>query len=106
MRPAQVILAGGGARSPLWRQIIADVFDLPVRRLEVAEQSAMGAILLAGSGLELFDPAEIAPRWATYGEAVTPDRSRRALYGELLDMFRSAYQKHREDFGRLQRFTI
>jgi xylulokinase len=102
-QPEQVILAGGGARSPLWRQIIADVFGLPVRRLAVAEQSAMGAILLAGSGLGLFDPAETAPRWATYGEAMAPDRGRRALYSELLALFRAAYRKHREDFGRLQR---
>jgi xylulokinase len=104
-RPEQLILAGGGARSPLWRQIIADVFGLPVRRLEVADQSAMGAILLAGAGLNLFDPAETAPQWATYGEAVVPNRGRYTLYGELLDLFRAAYRKHREDFGALQRIT-
>jgi xylulokinase len=104
-RPQQVILAGGGARSQLWQQIIADVFGLPVRRLEVTDQSALGAILLAGTGLDLFDPTQTAPQWARYGKPVTPDRGRQALYGELLQLFRAAYRKHQEDFERLQRIV-
>lgn len=47
-----VRLSGGGARSPLWRQIFADVFNKPVALLETEEGSAYGAALLAlvGSG--------------------------------------------------------
>jgi xylulokinase len=102
-KPERVTMAGGGAGSQLWRQIVADVFGLPVRRLEVKEQSAMGAIILAGAGLTLFDPAETARQWASYGPPLEPDQSRHALYRELLGLFRSAYRKHRDDFGLLQR---
>lgn len=102
-KPERVIMAGGGAGSQLWRQIVADVFGLPVRRLEVKEQAAMGAILLAGAGLTLFDPAETARQWASYGPPLVPDQQRHALYRELLGLFRSAYRKHRDDFGWLQR---
>ncbi|MEZ4583286.1 MAG: FGGY-family carbohydrate kinase [Caldilineaceae bacterium] len=52
-QPEHVILAGGGARSALWQQLVADVFGLPVRPLQVADQSAAGAALLA------------APAWAS-----------------------------------------
>ena len=42
-----VRLSGGGARSPLWRQIFADVFGKRVATLETEEGSAYGAALLA-----------------------------------------------------------
>ena len=45
----EVILAGGGAVSPIWRQIFADVFNLPVRTVYgSAEGGSFGAALVAG----------------------------------------------------------
>lgn len=45
--PAEVRLTGGAARSRIWRQMIADNFELPVRLLEAEEGAAMGAALNA-----------------------------------------------------------
>ncbi len=101
-KPERIIMAGGGARSRLWRQIVADVFGLPVQRLEVGEQSALGAVLLAGGGIGCFEPGPTAQTWATYGPPVEPNGQRHAFYQTLLPLFRSAYQKHREDFRQLQ----
>jgi xylulokinase len=101
-RPERIIMAGGGARSQLWRQIVADVFGLPVQQLEVGEQSALGAALLAGGGVGLLDPGSTAPQWAAYGPPVEPDPRCHATYQALLALFRSVYQKHREDFRQLQ----
>jgi xylulokinase len=39
---------GGGARSPFWRQLQADIFGLPVHRSSIEEGPAFGAALLAG----------------------------------------------------------
>jgi len=103
--PQRIVMAGGGARSPLWRQIIADVFGLPVQRLETGDQSALGALLLAGAGIDLFAPDMEAQSWATYGLPLEPDNGRHAFYQELLPMFRNAYQKHREDFATLQQLA-
>ncbi|MBN1993136.1 MAG: xylulokinase [Anaerolineae bacterium] len=101
-RPNRIIMAGGGAGSRLWQHIVADVFNLPVQRLEVSEQSALGALLLAGGGVGLFEPGPTAQTWAAYGPAVAPNKRRHAFYQELLPLFRSTYQKHREDFLQLQ----
>jgi xylulokinase len=101
-RPERIIMAGGGARSSLWQQIVADIFDLPVQQLQVGEQSAMGAILLAGGGVGLFEPGPTAQTWAAYGPLLKPNLQRHAFYQVLLPMFRSAYQKHREDFRQLK----
>ncbi len=46
----QVRVSGGGARSPLWRQILADVFDSELVTVNTTEGAAYGAALLAGVG--------------------------------------------------------
>jgi xylulokinase len=103
-RAERVIMAGGGARSRLWQQIIADVFGLPVRPLAVKEQAAYGAALLAGGGLHLFDPYEAAQAWVDYGQETTPDPNRHNQYMDMLQIFRDTYQKHKVDFQLLYDF--
>ena len=55
-----VRLGGGGARSPLWRQIQADVYGHAVETLAAEEGAAYGAAILAGVG---------AKSWSTVGDA-------------------------------------
>jgi xylulokinase len=95
IQPEQIILAGGGARSRLWQQMVADVFGLPVAKLRIEEQSALGAALLAGAGIGLFDITEASQRWAAYDAQADPDFSAREKYLELLTLFRSIYQKYK-----------
>jgi len=100
--PQRIIVAGGGARSQLWQQIIADVFGLPVQRLNVADQSALGAALLAGGCIGLFDPGEVAWTWGTRSPQVDPDGGRHELYSRMRAVFCSTYEKHRGDFRQLR----
>ncbi len=53
-------LGGGGARSPLWRQIQADVYAQDVQLLEAEEGGAFGAALLAGTGAGAWPTVEAA----------------------------------------------
>jgi xylulokinase len=46
----KVIVGGGGARSPVWRQIQADVYGHPVETVAAEEGAAYGAAILAGVG--------------------------------------------------------
>ncbi len=49
VQSSEIVLAGGGASSPIWRQIFADVFNLPVRTVYgSAEGGSFGAALVAG----------------------------------------------------------
>ena len=89
--PERIVMAGGGARSPLWRQIVADVFGLPVLALATADQAAIGAVILAIAGTTGRDPVETARAWASYGPPLTPNRERHARYAELYAIFREAY---------------
>ncbi len=105
--PSEIVVAGGGARSGLWQGIVADVFGLPVRPLAEADQTALGAALLAAAADARTAPADLARAWSagTRGEALSPDPSRRAAYEELLPIFRGAFAKLRDDFAALARFA-
>jgi xylulokinase len=56
----RVRLGGGGARSPLWRQIQADVYGHDVELVEAEEGAAYGAALLAGVGAEVWPSVDAA----------------------------------------------
>ena len=51
----KIYTSGGGAASPLWRQMQADIFNLPVYTMSAAsEGGAYGAVLVAGVGAGLW----------------------------------------------------
>jgi len=92
VRPREIRLTGGGARSPLWRQIAADVFGVPVVAMAQDESAALGGALQAawcdsparGSGPAL---AELCARSVSVDESTrcSPDRKRAALYRKRQD---------------------
>ncbi len=51
---SQVRVSGGGAKSPLWQQIMADVLDVELVTVNTTEGAAFGAALLAGVGAGIF----------------------------------------------------
>lgn len=56
----RIRLGGGGARSALWRQIQADVYQQPVETVEAEEGAAFGAAILAGVGVGAWSSVEEA----------------------------------------------
>jgi xylulokinase len=55
-----VRLGGGGARSPLWRQIQANVYGQPVETVAAEEGAAYGAAILAGVGVKVWPSVDAA----------------------------------------------
>jgi xylulokinase len=53
-------LGGGGARSPLWRQIQADTYGQAVEIVEAEEGAAYGAAILAGVGVKTWSSVDEA----------------------------------------------
>jgi len=98
----QVRASGGGARSPLWRQILADVFDTEVVTMTVTEGAAYGAALLAGVGAGIFrtvdDACEQTIRVLT---RVEPNPRNRAVYDWHYNTYRDLYPALRTTFDRL-----
>lgn len=90
--PAVARISGGGARSTLWREIVASVLGLPLELTESAEGSAFGAALLGGVAGGVFaDVDEAVSRCVRVRERVEPDPGHRAVYAELHDRYRALY---------------
>jgi xylulokinase len=80
-------VSGGGARSALWRAIVASVLDLPLELTAVTEGAAYGAALLAVGG----DPRETAARAVQVRGRTNPDPDWVTEYSALYDRFRALY---------------
>jgi xylulokinase len=68
----KVRVGGGGARSPLWREIQATVYGQPVENLAAEEGAAYGAALLAGVGAGVWATVDAACDVAVKVAGVTP----------------------------------
>ena len=101
IQPERIIIAGGGARSRLWQQMVADVFGLPVMRLRVNEQSALGVAILAGAGCGKLDLMRASHQWASYDAQLEPNFTNQARYLELLEIFQLTYLKYKDEFLKL-----
>jgi xylulokinase len=102
----EVRLIGGGARSPLWRQIVADVFGLPILSLEAEEGAAYGAALLAGVGAGVWRDVPEACRAAVRTTTrVEPQPQTAPLYDGLYSGYRDLYPKLRRSFAALHDLT-
>jgi xylulokinase len=83
---------GGGARSPLWRQIKADVTGLPVVALSTVETTALGAALLGLDGAKLVNSLEEAvDSCVQVVEKRDPDPQNAARYEAYYQLYREIY---------------
>jgi xylulokinase len=84
--------SGGGANSPFWRQILADVFDKPVVTLASQEGSAYGAALLAmvGTG-EYGSVPEVCGAVIREQETVRPRAAETAVYAQGHKTYQALY---------------
>ncbi len=90
LRFGDIRLIGGGARSGVWRQIIADVTRLTVERPENGDAS-FGAALVAGVGIGAFASAQSAvDACVRILDRCEPDQGRGALYDELFGIYKDA----------------
>jgi xylulokinase len=94
--------SGGGAKSPFWRQILADVFEKRVARLANQEGSAYGAALLAMVGTGEFANVPEACH-AAIGEvdSVGPRPAEAETYRTGYEIYRSLYPALRPAFSKM-----
>jgi xylulokinase len=95
----QVRASGGGGRSPLWRQIQADVFGREMVTINATEGSAYGAALLAATGTGAFSSVQEACRTAIRVTARSePDPTRARMHEEYYRVYRRLYGQLRDSY--------
>lgn len=100
--PDHMLACGGGARSPFWRQMMADLFGLPVLTVQNAESPALGAAILAGvaAGVYADVPAACAALVRT-GDPVLPSRERSEAYEPYYRLYQSLYPALKHSYAAL-----
>jgi len=92
-------ICGGGAKSELWRQICANVLDLPLQTVQTEEGPGYGAAILAAVGAGAFPDVQTAARaLVAYGETITPDSEIAARYKLRYQQYCKLYPAIRDLF--------
>jgi xylulokinase len=97
----QVRVSGGGAKSPLWRQIMADVLNVELVTVNTTEGAAFGAALLAGVGAELFESVQSAADQAVQITGRTQPGPEASVYPDYYPIYRSLYPALAEEFKKI-----
>jgi len=98
----QVRITGGGARSPLWRQILADVLESDLVTTQAQEGPSFGAALLAGVAAGLYPSVEAACDAAVrVGVRATPDETNARTYRHYYPIYQELYPALKASFARL-----
>ncbi|HHU90530.1 MAG TPA: xylulokinase [Clostridiaceae bacterium] len=102
MKPTEIISSGGGSRSPLWRQIQADIFGLPVKTLTgAAEGGAYGAAIVAGVGAGIWRNIEDAAECLEDETLTMPIEENSKAYEKLYPVYRGLYSDLKNRFREL-----
>jgi xylulokinase len=88
----QVRVSGGGARSLLWRQILADVLGAELVTVNTTEGAAYGSALLAGVGAGLWPDVDSACQATVrLTGSTTPQPAEQAAYEKYYALYRQLY---------------
>jgi len=96
-----LILSEGGANSPLWRQIISDVLEVPVAFMKDLKGAPVGNAVNAGVGVGVFKDFSIVKNWTKITNRNEPDPQRSKMYTEYYQIFRSVYEDVKGNYKKL-----
>jgi ribulose kinase len=89
----QIVACGGGTRSPLWLQILADVAGMPITLTTVPDAVSLGSAICAAVGAGVYSDLFTAGQAMVHpGMTVIPDSSTRALYDEGYALYKETYR--------------
>ncbi len=91
---------GGGAKSEVWREMLASVFEAPIKTLRSSESAALGAAILAGVAAGVYDDVESAcDKIIGYSAPVKARNTDE--YKKYYDVYRGLYQSLKNDFEKI-----
>jgi xylulokinase len=103
---SEVRASGGGGKSPLWRQMQADVFNSEICTINASEGPAFGVAILAGVGSGVYksvpEACEATIQVKTRQQA---DQAVTAKYNEYYKLYKSLYQSLKQDFKTLAKLV-
>ena len=97
---SRCVASGGGAKSPAWLQIKADILGVPFEQSSDPEAGVLGAALIAGRAIGQFSGyPEACARFIKPGRGFDPDPSRHGFYLEQFEKYRQLYPRLKDLLG-------
>jgi xylulokinase len=97
----EIRISGGGARSPIWRQILADIFRVGLMEVNTTEGAAYGAALLAAVGAGIFTNVEEACRDTIHITGRTDPGAASDRYERIYPLYRALYPSLSPTFNNI-----
>ncbi|UCF92044.1 MAG: FGGY-family carbohydrate kinase [Desulfobacterales bacterium] len=103
----EIRIIGGGAESPLWRQILADTLQRELTVPEsLREASCLGAAMAGGIGIGMFsDFAEAKKTMIRIRETVRPKPENAEVYDRIYQIYKQSYESLADVYARLRRLS-
>lgn len=99
----QVQISGGGAKSPVWQQIIADILNTPLVNVNTTETGALGAAVLGMVGADVFSSVEAAcETMIQTGNIVEPSQNA-GIYPAYYSIYQALYDRLQAPFHAIAR---
>lgn len=102
--PKQIKATGGFARSALWRQMMADIFNQEVTVPESYESSCLGAIVLGMEALGEIDSLNVVSDLVGDTHSHQPNKENVQIYSELLPIYIRISRKLTEEYTEIAKF--
>lgn len=85
-------LCGGGGKSPFWKQMLCDIYGIPVKTMASEEGAALGAAILGGCAAGVFSSvAEGCDRMVRSGSVSTPNEENHNVYMDYYGLYDQLY---------------
>ena len=88
----QMIVVGGGAKGDVWRQMMADIYNLKIMKPNYLEEAtSMGAAIIGGVGAGQFESFAAVDRFIEIESIQEPNPANRRQYEKMMPIFDSCY---------------
>jgi xylulokinase len=93
---------GGGSKSKLWRQMLADVYGCPVKTIASKEGPALGVALLAAVGAGIYESVpQACAQVIEYGSSQQPVAENTKEYNKYYELYKEIYPSLKTSFAKL-----
>lgn len=100
--PSEMLACGGGAKSPMWRQMMADVYECPVLTIDKQEGPALGAAILAGVGTGVYSNIDEACQKMIHSNTIQEaDKQSSEKYNKAYQIYKALYPSLKEHYSLL-----
>lgn len=99
----EMMVCGGGGKSPVWKQMLSDLYGCHVNTVTAKEGPALGVAILAGVGAGIYESVEEGCKRALEVKVgCAPKEEDRELYLKYYQIYKELYPDLKQEFRRLQ----